>query len=101
MSSSRTPTSAPTGIPLPPNSGMTQNELELVAWQRLRTYLPEWPLAPETAPTILDITPPQLMGPIQAAYQAGILTDMNTAGAVTSFNMYSIVGINRGSICFY
>ena len=68
MPSSRTPTPAPTTVPLPPTSGTTPAELELAAWERLRTYLQERPLAPETAPNIPDSTTPQLMGPIQAAH---------------------------------
>ena len=100
MSASRAPTPARTATPLPPNPGTTPAELELATWQRLRTYLQERPLVPETAPTIPDSTPSQLMGPIQAAYQAGLLTAMNTVGVVTSFNIHSIVGVNTGSISF-
>ena len=100
MSASRAPTPAPTATPLPPNPGTTPAELELAVWQCLRTYLQERPLAPETAPTIPDSTPAQLVGPIQAAHQAGLLTAMNTAGVVTSFNIHGIVGVNTGSISF-
>ena len=101
MSASRAPTPAPTTALLPPTPGTRPAELELAAWQRLRTYLQERPLAPETAPTIPDSTPPQLVGPIQGAHQAGLLTAMNTAGVVTSFNIHGIAGINTGSISFY
>ena len=100
MSLSRAATPAPSTDPLPPQPGMTPAELDLAAWQRLCTYLQERPLAPETAPTIPDNTPPQLVGPIQAAHQAGLLTAMNTARAVTSFNMHGIVRVNTGSISF-
>ena len=68
MSSPRAATPAPSTAPIPPNPVTTPAELELAAWQRLRTYLQERPLAPETAPTIPDSTPPQLVGPIQAAH---------------------------------
>ena len=100
MSSSQAATPVPSTAPIPPKLGPTPAELELAAWQRLRTYLQERPLTPETAPTIPDSTPPQLVGPIQAAHQAGLRTAMNTAGSVTSLNMYGIVGINTGSISF-
>ena len=98
MSATRTPTPAPP--PPPPEPGTFPTERELAAWQLLCDYLQQHPLAPDTAPTIATGTPPALMEPIQTAHQVGLLTAMNTAGVVISFNIHVIVGAVTGSIYF-
>ena len=98
MSTTRTPTPAPP--PPPPEPGTSPAERELAAWQLLRDHLQQHPLATDTALTIPTGTPAALIGPIQAAHQAGLLTAINTAGVVMSFNIHGIVGAVTGSISF-
>ena len=98
MSATRTPT--PTPPPPLPEPGTFSAERELGAWQQLRNYLQQHPLAPATPPTIPTGTTTVIVGPIQAAHQAGLLMGMNEAGIVTRFNIHGIVGAVTGSISY-